>query len=43
MSASGDKILRSVRNLRAAVQSGAALRVHVPVEVDVKAIRRSSA
>ena len=40
MSAAGDKILRSVRNLRAAVQAGAPLRVHVPFEVDVKAIRR---
>ena len=39
MSAAGQKILRSVRNLRAAVQSGAALSVHVPAEVDVKAIR----
>jgi putative transcriptional regulator len=40
MSAAGEKILRSVRNLRAAVRSGAALPVHVPAEVDVKAIRR---
>ncbi len=40
MSAAGDKILRSVRSLRAAVKAGAALRVHVPAEVDVKAIRR---
>jgi putative transcriptional regulator len=40
MSAAGEKILRSVRNLRTAVRSGATLRVHVPDEVDVKAIRR---
>jgi putative transcriptional regulator len=40
MSAAGDKILRSVRNLRTAVQTGTPLRVHVPAEVDVKAIRR---
>ncbi len=40
MTAAGDKILRSVRNLRAAVQANTALRVHVPAEVDVKAIRR---
>ena len=40
MSAAGEKILRSVRNLRASVQSGSDLRVHVPPEVDVKAIRR---
>jgi putative transcriptional regulator len=40
MSAAGDQILRSVRSLRAAVQSGAALPVHVPDEVDVRAIRR---
>jgi putative transcriptional regulator len=40
MSAAGEKILRSVRNLRSAVQSGAALGVHVPAEIDVKAIRR---
>jgi putative transcriptional regulator len=40
MSAAGEKILRSVRNLRVAVRSGAALRVHVPDRVDVKAIRR---
>jgi putative transcriptional regulator len=40
MSAAGQKILRSVRNLRAAVQSGAALSVHVPAEINVKAIRK---
>ena len=40
MSAAGDKIIGSVRNLRAAVQAGAALPVHVPAEIDVKAIRR---
>ena len=40
MSAAGEKILRSVRNLRAEVRSGATLRVHVPDEIDVKAIRR---
>jgi putative transcriptional regulator len=40
MSAAGEKILRSVRSLRAAVQADAPLRVHVPAEVDVKAIRR---
>jgi putative transcriptional regulator len=40
MSAAGEKILRSVRNLRAAVRSGATLRVHVPDQVDVRAIRR---
>ena len=40
MSAAGDRILRSVRNLRAAVQAGAALPVHVPAEVDVRAIRK---
>jgi putative transcriptional regulator len=40
MSAAGEKVLRSVRNLRAAVRSGATLRVHVPDEIDVKAIRR---
>ena len=40
MSASGEKILRSVRNLRAAVRSGAALHVHVPDEIDVRSIRR---
>jgi putative transcriptional regulator len=40
MSVAGEKILRSVRSLRTAVQSDAALRVHVPVEVDVKAIRK---
>jgi putative transcriptional regulator len=40
MSAAGEKILRSVRNLRAAVQSDTPLLVHVPAEVDVKAIRR---
>jgi putative transcriptional regulator len=40
MFAAGDKILRSVRSLRAAVRSDEALRVHVPAEVDVKAIRR---
>ncbi|MGH6886659.1 MAG: helix-turn-helix domain-containing protein, partial [Geminicoccales bacterium] len=40
MSAAGEKILRSVRNLRAAVQSGAALSVHVPDRIDVKAIRK---
>jgi putative transcriptional regulator len=39
MSAAGEKILRSVRNLRAAVQAAAALPVHVPDEIDVKAIR----
>jgi putative transcriptional regulator len=32
--------LRSVRSLRAAVESGDDLKVHVPVEVDVKAIRQ---
>jgi putative transcriptional regulator len=40
MSAAGEKILRSVRNLRAEVRSGAALPVHVPTEIDVKAIRK---
>jgi putative transcriptional regulator len=40
MSEAGEKILRSVRSLRAAVQSHAALPVHVPAEIDVKAIRR---
>ena len=40
MSAAGEKILRSVRSLRTAVRSRAALTVHVPDEVDVKAIRR---
>ena len=40
MSAAGEKILRSVRSLRASVQSGGDLSVHVPAEVDVKAIRR---
>jgi len=40
MSAAGEKIVRSVRSLRASVQSGSDLRVHVPPEVDVKAIRR---
>ena len=40
MSAAGDQILRSVRSLRAAVRAGAALPVHVPAEVDVRAIRR---
>lgn len=39
MSAAGEKILRSVRNLRTAVQSGAPLRAHVPADVDVKSIR----
>ena len=40
MSAAGEKILGSVRNLRAAVRSGATLRVHVPDQIDVRAIRR---
>jgi putative transcriptional regulator len=40
MSAAGEKILGSVRGLRAAVRSGAALRVHVPEEIDVRAIRK---
>ena len=40
MSGAGEKILRSVRSLRTAVRSGAALPVRVPDEVDVKAIRR---
>jgi putative transcriptional regulator len=40
MSAAGEKILRSVRGLRAALRSEAALPVHVPEQVDVKAIRR---
>ena len=40
MSAAGDKILRNVRDLRAAVRSGAPLRVHVPDEIDVRAIRK---
>lgn len=40
MSAAGEKILRSVRSLRAAVQTGETLPVHVPAEVDVRAIRR---
>ena len=40
MSAAGEKILRSVRGLRAAVRSGAPLRVHVPDQVDVRAIRK---
>lgn len=40
MSVAGDQILRSVRSLRAAVRSGAELAVHVPDEVDVRAIRK---
>ena len=40
MSAAGEKILHRVRNLRAAVQAGAALPVHIPAEIDVKAIRQ---
>ena len=40
MSAAGEKILRGVRSLRAAVRSGGDLKVHVPAEVDVKAIRQ---
>ena len=40
MSAAGEKILRSVRSLRTAVRAGAALPVHVPEEIDVRAIRR---
>ena len=40
MSAAGEKILGSVRSLCAAVRSGAALRVHVPDEIDVRTIRK---
>jgi DNA-binding transcriptional regulator YiaG len=40
MSAAGDKILRSVRNLRAAVQAKEPLPVHVPETVDVRGIRQ---
>lgn len=40
MSAAGEKILRSVRSLRAAIEAGEELRVHVPAEFDVKALRR---
>jgi putative transcriptional regulator len=40
MSEAGEKILGSVRSLRAAVRSGAPLTVHVPDQVDVKAIRK---
>ena len=40
MSAAGEKILHRVRNLRAAVQSGGALPVHIPTEIDVKVIRQ---
>ena len=40
MSAAGDKLLRSVRSLRAAIDAGQELRVHVPTEIDVRAVRR---
>jgi putative transcriptional regulator len=39
MSAAGEKLLRSVRSLRAAIEAGEALRVHVPPEIDVKSVR----
>lgn len=40
MSAAGEKILRSVRSMRAAIERGEELIVHVPAEVDVRAVRR---
>lgn len=40
MTAAGEKILRSVRSTRAALERGEDLVVHVPPDVDVRAIRR---
>ena len=39
MSAAGDKILRSIAGLRAAIEAGEPLTVHVPDHVDVRALR----
>jgi putative transcriptional regulator len=40
MSAAGSKILRSVRSLRAAIEDGEPLTVHVPDHVEVRALRQ---
>jgi putative transcriptional regulator len=40
LSAAGEKVLRSVRNLGDAGRSGAALPAHVPERINVKEIRR---
>jgi putative transcriptional regulator len=40
MSAAGDKILRSIRSLQAALEAGEPLTVHVPDHVEIRALRK---